>query len=87
MTPLQFDICRSMSTMSFTDEQRPYEIHARPAIRMEPTYQLKPIKRFPETTVRNIIRDVFENYLAEEKYEPELCRQMSKTLSDVSVNN
>ena len=69
--------------MSFTDDPRPYEIPTRPAIRMEPTYQLKPPRRFPESAVRNIIKDVFENYLSEEKYEPELCRQMSKTLSEV----
>ena len=54
-----------------------------PPVRMENTFQLQPGRRFPDGQVRNIIRDVLEGYLTEERYEPELCRQMTKTLSEV----
>ncbi|XP_073214344.1 dynein light chain Tctex-type 5 isoform X2 [Lepidochelys kempii] len=42
-----------------------------------------PAKRFPVVTVNNILKDVLTNYLQEEKYEAELCRQMTKTISEV----
>ena len=58
--------------------------HMRPTVKMENTYQLAPGRKFPNSQVKNIIKDVLESYLAEEKYEAELCRQMSKTLSEVS---
>ena len=57
----------------------------RPKTRVENTYQMEPKKRFPYGTVKNIIRDVLDGYLAEERYEPELCRQMSKTISEVWI--
>ncbi|XP_030061933.1 dynein light chain Tctex-type 5 [Microcaecilia unicolor] len=50
---------------------------------MENTYQLGPTKRFPVTTVNNILKEVLTSYLQEEKYEAELCRQMTKTISEV----
>ncbi|XP_076829016.1 dynein light chain Tctex-type 5 isoform X1 [Brachyhypopomus gauderio] len=34
-------------------------------------------------TVRDILKDVLANYLQEEKYEPELSRQMTKTIAEV----
>lgn len=71
----------SMSTISFMDE--PGHEEQRTQVRMENTYQLSPAKRFPYAQITNTIRDVFEGYLSEEKYEPELCRQMTKTLSEV----
>lgn len=73
----------SMSTISFMDE--PHGENAlHPPVRMENTFQLQPQRRFPDGQVRNIIREVLEGYLGEERYEPELCRQMTKTLSEVS---
>ena len=70
-----------MSTISFMDEPR--EDAERPSIRMENTYQLNPNRNFPSGQVRRVVRDVLEGYLSEERYEPELCRQMTKTLSEV----
>ncbi|KAK2191887.1 hypothetical protein NP493_43g02015 [Ridgeia piscesae] len=72
----------SMSTISFMDEPHGDNM-MHPPVRMENTFQLQPYCRFPDGQVRNIIREVLEGYLAEERYEPELCRQMTKTLSEV----
>jgi len=72
----------SMSTISFIDEPGT-DIQQRPAFRYENSYQMTPGKRFPKTEVQTILQEVIESYLSEEKYEPELCRQMSKTLSEV----
>jgi hypothetical protein len=71
-----------MSTVSFMDEPG-HEDHFKPQVKQENTYQLEPRKKFPSSKVKHIIHDVLESYLAEEKYEPELCRQMSKTISEV----
>ncbi|XP_064626289.1 dynein light chain Tctex-type 5-B-like isoform X2 [Lineus longissimus] len=71
----------SMSTISFADE--PHDDVLRPPIRLENTYQLEPARRLSTLAITNIIRDVFESYLAEEKYEAELCKQMTKTVSEV----
>ncbi|EMP32375.1 Tctex1 domain-containing protein 1-B, partial [Chelonia mydas] len=71
----------SMSTVSYMDE--PGHDIPRLAIQLENTYQLGPAKRFPVVTVNNILKDVLTNYLQEEKYEAELCRQMTKTISEV----
>jgi len=70
-----------MSTVSFMDEPG-HEDH-RPQVRMENSYQTEPKKRFPAGKIKHIIGDVLDSYLAEERYEPELCRQMSKTISEV----
>ena len=71
-----------MSTVSFMDEPgHDYK----PPVRCENTYQIEPKKKFPSGKIKHIIKDVLESYLAEEKYEPELCRQMSKTISEVST--
>ena len=72
-----------MSTISFMDEPG-HDMHSKPPVQMENTFQLAPTKRFPEKKVRSIIKEALDSYLAEEQYEPELCRQMSKTLSEVS---
>lgn len=69
------------SMISFMDE--PSHDEYRPPVRMENTYQLGPNKKFPTSHVKGIIKDVLESYLCEEKYEPELCRQMTKTVSEV----
>lgn len=44
-----------------------------------------PTKHFPVVIVNQILKDVLTNYLQEEQYEPELCRQMAKTISEVYV--
>ena len=76
-----------MSTISFFEDGAT-EGHNRPAVRMENTFQLSPNKRFPSHQVKAVIREVLEGYLAEEKYEAELCRQMTKTISEVgSINS
>ncbi len=72
----------SMSTISFMDEPGQY-MNIKPSVQMENTYQLTPMKRFPQTLVKNIIKEVLVGYLAEESYDADLCRQISKTLSDV----
>lgn len=74
----------SMSTISFMDDPgTDTDIRAHHAVKMENTYNMEPNFKFPESKVKNIIKEVLEGYLAEEKYEPELCRQMTKTLSEV----
>ncbi|XP_076071333.1 dynein light chain Tctex-type 5-B-like isoform X5 [Mytilus galloprovincialis] len=72
----------SMSTVSFMDDPG-HDDHYRPAMKFENSYQMTPGRKFPSGKVKNIIKDVLEGYLAEEKYEPELCKQMSKTISEV----
>ncbi|KAL6065957.1 hypothetical protein STEG23_030060 [Scotinomys teguina] len=52
-------------------------------VRMENTYQLGPKKHFPVATVNRILKDVLTAYLQEAKYDPEFCRQMTKTISEV----
>lgn len=71
-----------MSTISFIDEPS-HDDHSRPPVRMENTYQMLPSRRFPHAQITSVIKDVLEGYLSEEKYEPELCKQMTKTLSEV----
>ncbi|XP_038650380.1 tctex1 domain-containing protein 1 [Scyliorhinus canicula] len=73
----------SMSTVSYMDDPGHHDDLPRPAQQMENTYQLHPAKYFPGATVNNILKDVLASYLQEEKYEPELCRQMTKTISEV----
>ena len=72
-----------MSTISFMEDQG-HEDHSRPPVKMENTYQMSPKKKFPVGAIKHIIKDVLEGYLAEEKYEPELCRQMTKSISEVN---
>ncbi|XP_058890144.1 dynein light chain Tctex-type 5-A-like [Acipenser ruthenus] len=80
----------SMSTVSYTDEpiDEPgqQDDNPQPAVQMENTYQLGPAKRFPVATVSNILKDVLTSYLQEEKYEAKLCRQMTKTTSEVGFS-
>lgn len=69
--------------MSYADDHDNYGNSSRPPVRYENTYQLEPTKKFPQREVKYILKDVLDGYLAEEKYEPELCKQMTKTLSEV----
>uniref|UniRef100_A0A803TEB1 Dynein light chain Tctex-type family member 5 n=1 Tax=Anolis carolinensis TaxID=28377 RepID=A0A803TEB1_ANOCA len=78
------DYFSSISTVSYMDAPGHYEDILRPAVQMENTYRLGPAKCFPVGTVNNILKDVLTSYLQEEKYEAELCRQMTKTISEVT---
>uniref|UniRef100_A0A670IX29 Dynein light chain Tctex-type family member 5 n=1 Tax=Podarcis muralis TaxID=64176 RepID=A0A670IX29_PODMU len=60
----------SISTVSYMDEAGHHDDILRPGVQMENTYQLGPAKCFPVGTVNNILKDV-------------LCRQMTKTISEV----
>ncbi|KAM9500462.1 dynein light chain Tctex-type 5 [Clarias gariepinus] len=73
----------SISSVSYMDDAGHHDENPRHAVQMENTYQLGPTKRFPVHTVREILKDVLTSYLQEEKYEPELCRQMTKTIAEV----
>ncbi|KAL0966804.1 hypothetical protein UPYG_G00300340 [Umbra pygmaea] len=73
----------SISTLSYIDEPGHHDDNTRTAVQMENTYQLAPYQRFPVVTVNEILKDVLTNYLQEEHYEAELCRQMTKTISEV----
>ncbi|XP_072543119.1 dynein light chain Tctex-type 5 [Salminus brasiliensis] len=73
----------SISTVSYIDEPGHHDDNPRPTVQMENTYQLGPTKRFPVLMVKEILKDVLASYLQEEKYEAELCRQMTKTISEV----
>ncbi|XP_053102541.1 dynein light chain Tctex-type 5 isoform X1 [Hemicordylus capensis] len=73
----------SMSTVSYMDDPGHHDDIPRSTVQMENTYRLGPTKCFPVVTVNNILKDVVTSYLQEEKYEAELCRQMTKTISEV----
>ncbi|KAM9688923.1 dynein light chain Tctex-type 5 [Trichechus inunguis] len=73
----------SLSTVSYMDEPSQRDDASRLTVQMENTYQLGPTKHFPVVAVNHILKDVLTNYLQEEEYEPELCRQMTKTISEV----
>ncbi|XP_062337229.1 dynein light chain Tctex-type 5 [Osmerus eperlanus] len=73
----------SISTVSYMDEPGHHDDNPRPTVQMENTYQMGPYRRFPVITVNDILKDVLASYLQEEKYEADLCRQMTKTISEV----
>ncbi|XP_045876372.1 dynein light chain Tctex-type 5 [Meles meles] len=73
----------SRSTVCYTDEPSQGDEVSRLTVQMENTYQLGPTQHFPVVIVNQILKDVLTNYLQEEQYEPELCRQMAKTISEV----
>ncbi|XP_054428608.1 dynein light chain Tctex-type 5 [Pteronotus mesoamericanus] len=72
-----------LSTVSYMDEPSQRDVASRLTVQMENTYQLGPTKHFPVAIVNHVLEDVLTNYLQEEQYEPELCRQMTKTISEV----
>lgn len=45
-----------------------------------------PTKYFPVATVNRILKDVLTAYLQEAKYDPEFCKQMTKTISEVQYS-
>nr|XP_033773058.1 tctex1 domain-containing protein 1 isoform X3 [Geotrypetes seraphini] len=72
----------AISTVSYSEESGHYDEVVQPAVQMENTFQLGPTKHFPVATVNNILEEVLTSYLQEERYEAELCRQMTKTISE-----
>ncbi|XP_784517.1 tctex1 domain-containing protein 1-B [Strongylocentrotus purpuratus] len=70
----------SVSTVSFIDE--PHDSSRHGPVRLEPTYQLGPVKKFPVTTVKSMLKETMEGYLQDKRYEPEWCKKMTKTISD-----
>lgn len=45
-----------------------------------------PTRHFPVATVNRILKDVLTAYLQEAEYDPEFCREMTKTVSEVQCN-
>lgn len=78
---MQLFVHRSMSTVSYQDEPAHEDVKSH--VKFENTFQLTAQKKFPDSAVQNIIRDVLESYLVDQPYEPDICRQMTKTLSEV----
>ncbi|XP_049631412.1 dynein light chain Tctex-type 5 [Suncus etruscus] len=73
----------SMNDASHPDESSQRSDVSHLPIKMENTYQLGPARLFPTVVVKNLLKDVLTNSLEEEHYEPEFCRQMTKTISEV----
>ncbi|XP_075396119.1 dynein light chain Tctex-type 5 [Tenrec ecaudatus] len=73
----------SLNAMAHPDEAKQHGHASRLTDQTGNTYQLGPTKHFPVAAVNHILKDVLTNYLQEEKYEPEFCRQMTKTISEV----
>lgn len=69
-----------ISTVSFMDEPR--ESRIEPPISFEPTYQLGPDKSFPVAAIQNVMQDVMESRLGNQKYEPEFCKETTKIISE-----
>ncbi|EDV23101.1 Tctex1 domain-containing protein 1-B [Trichoplax sp. H2] len=49
----------------------------------ENTYKMDPDVRFPSAAIKSIVQDVLESYLQNESYDSEVCREMTKTVSEV----
>ena len=49
----------------------------------ENTYKMEPDTRFPSAAIKTIVQDVLESYLQNESYDSEVCREMTKTVSEV----
>ncbi|KAL1777261.1 hypothetical protein HispidOSU_026506 [Sigmodon hispidus] len=75
----------SVNTVVHSDEpsQDDEDKASRLTVRMENTYQLGPTKHFPVATVNRILKDALTAYLQEAEYDPEFCREMTKTVSEV----
>ncbi|XP_076975622.1 dynein light chain Tctex-type 5 [Tamandua tetradactyla] len=73
----------SLCTVSYVDEPSQSADASGLTVQMENTYHLGPTKHFPAVAVNRILRDVLTTYLQEEKYEPDFCRQLTKTISEV----
>lgn len=49
----------------------------------EPSYRMEPDRKFPVGVVEGIIQSAFTEHLCNEQYEPTMCKQMSKALSEI----
>ena len=72
---------RSVSTTLY--DQYNNVLPIRGPFRLENTYCLEPSQKFPSQRVEQILRELLEEYLKDEEYRPELCRQMTPSLSEV----
>ncbi|XP_012859353.1 dynein light chain Tctex-type 5 [Echinops telfairi] len=72
-----------LSTVADLDEAGQRDSASRLTVQMGNTYQLGPTQHFPVAAVNHILKDVLTNYLQEEIYEPEFCRRVTKTISEV----
>ncbi|XP_037058641.1 tctex1 domain-containing protein 1 isoform X3 [Peromyscus leucopus] len=54
-----------------------------PALQFAWKTHTSPTKHFPVATVNRILKDVLTAHLQEAEYDPEFCRQMTKTISEV----
>lgn len=77
--------CSSVSTVSYLDHPHDDDFFMKPAVQYENTYQLEPSKRFPVAAIKQMLSEVLSSYLRDETYDPEFCRQMTKTISDVCM--
>ena len=80
---ISFKQFRSLGTVSFVDQPQEDE-YGRPALRYENTYKMEPTDSFPISKITHILEDVLET-LKDKKYDPEKCKTMTKTLSDVCI--
>eukprot|EP00128_Syssomonas_multiformis_P004435 Colp12_sorted_trinity150504_noHs@19083 len=55
----------------------------RPRQQFENTYRMEPMKKFQVKPVQDIIQEVLQKHLQDEKYSAQTCRQMTKTLCTI----
>lgn len=75
-------VVRSLGTVSFVDPSHEDE-YGRTVEKYENTYQMEPNTRFPVSEINCILQDVLKP-LKDKQYDPEECKTMTKSLSDVS---
>ena len=75
-------LCRSLGTVSYVDNPHDDE-YLRHAVQFENTYQMEPHVRFPVSAITEILQDALAD-LKDKIYEPDECRSMTKSISDVS---
>lgn len=74
---------RPGSTTSVTQSgTTPFSRAGKNEPQLENTFKMEPSKKFPEGSVRNVLKEVLSEALAEVNYEPNACRQLTKTISD-----
>ncbi|XP_074653481.1 dynein light chain Tctex-type 5-B-like [Tubulanus polymorphus] len=82
LDPMDIKQLGSVSTVSFADEPSS-EAGLRSNVRVvENNYRTEPTKKVPNTVATEIIRETMEHYLQNEPYDPEICKQLSKTIAD-----
>jgi len=71
------------TTISAADDPSQMVHPVRPLVSYQNSYQLAPARVFPTGQVEHIMSEVINSYLQNETYQPELCRRMTKDLSEV----